>query len=95
MFEEQKLNPLFTLVTKKLPENFNLADITGMEIVPWMKMEDALKINFKEGEPVHLRLQWYSRKKLEGIKQQIEQAQKELEVKRKAEARRNQTFGKL
>ena len=82
VFEEQKINMLHTLGIKKSSENFKLTDITGIEIVPWAKREEVLKINFREGEPALLRLQYYKRKKLQDIKQQIEQVQKEREGKK-------------
>lgn len=75
VFEGEKPNPLFTLIMQKLPPEFYPLDqIEELKIVPWMKMEEALKIKMKSGEEVLLRRQWQTREKLEETKRLIEQA---------------------
>jgi hypothetical protein len=75
IFEGEKPNPFFTLVMQKLPpEIYPLEDIDKLEVVPWMKMEEALKTTLKDGTTILIRLQWQTREKLELLRQSIEQA---------------------
>lgn len=78
IFEGKKPNPFFTFVWQKLePETFRLNDLINLEIVPWMKVEKALKATFKERE-ILIRTTRQNRGKLVDFKEDIEKAKEEL-----------------
>jgi len=76
VFEGEKPNPLLTLKMQKLPpEIYPLKDIIELNIVPWMKIEEALKIKMRNGKTVLIKLQGQTREKLEDFKKFIERAE--------------------
>ena len=78
IFEGKKPNPFFTFIWQKLePETFRLNDLINIEIVPWMKLEEALKATFKERD-VLIRITWQTREKLVNFKEDIEKAKEKL-----------------
>jgi len=75
VFEGEKPNPLFTLKMQKLPpEIYPLKDIVELNIVPWMKIEEALEVKMRNGKTVLIKLQGQTREKLEDFKKFIERA---------------------